>query len=776
MLKRLIGNDIRQNKLMSWGTLLFMAVSAMLLALTVLLFSSLTGAINGLMDKAEVPDYMQMHGGTVDEREIARFAESYAMASSGDSAGSWEEKRGIREWQICGFLNLDNSRVRLGGQSLADSTQDNGLCVQGERFDYLLDMENKRPEVFPGEVYVPVCYRDRYQLKVGDSMEIGSQGLTIAGFLRDAQMNSMMASSKRFLVNQADYERLRKEGEEEYLIEFLLCEGGDVGSLSAAYAEAGLPANGPAITRPLIRMINTLSDGTVIFVLLLLSFVVLLISLLCIRFMLLLQMERDRKEVGMLKALGVGKREIGQLYFAKYLLFSGCGGLAGLLAALLLKRPLARQLKELYGADSGGLLSLALAVLAVLLTEGIILSSVRRSLKRTERLSALEALFSSKASGSQTGRGRSDTGPYFRIGLVAAACTLLVLVPQNLYSTMSAPEFVTYMGIGDSEIRMDVRQSESIDQVTTGIAEALSQDTRVERYAVLRTIACPAVLADGEMVSLSVETGDHGIFPVSCQKGVLPQKEGEIALSVMNSRELGVTVGDSLWLVPDGRAVEYRVCGIYSDITNGGKTAKACHAGEGMPAMWSVFYVSLEKSGMFSEGRGYEREKEEWMEQYRQLGAGVVELADYVKETYGQTLEQLWLVSRVVMAVSMLVIFLVVLLFMRMIVEKNRYGISLHKALGFTDFSVKKSYFGKGLLPVAGGIWAGFLAGNLFGEKLCGWILEAFGAYSFRFVISWGRVLALIPAVLLGPAVLAVSAGIGEIRRIGASECCRGRE
>lgn len=194
MIKQLIWNDIKQNKLLSGATVFFMTLSCLLFSLTALLFSSLLGAIDGLMDKAVVPDYMQMHTGAVEVSEISRFAESHTE---------------IEDWQICQFLNLDNSQITLGGQSLADSTQDNGLCVQGNRFDYLLDMENSLPEVLPGEVYVPVCYQIRYDLSVGDRMEIGNYGLRIAGFLRDAQMNSMMASSKRFLVNTADYKAWR---------------------------------------------------------------------------------------------------------------------------------------------------------------------------------------------------------------------------------------------------------------------------------------------------------------------------------------------------------------------------------------------------------------------------------------------------------------------------------------------------------------------------------------------------------------------------------------
>ncbi len=84
-----------------------------------------------------------------------------------------------------------------------------------------------------------------------------------------------------------------------------------------AYTASGLPANGPTITRPLVRMMNALSDGTMIFVIFLMSIIMLLISMLCIHFILSLQMERDRKEVGMLKALGIGRKEIRRLYFAK---------------------------------------------------------------------------------------------------------------------------------------------------------------------------------------------------------------------------------------------------------------------------------------------------------------------------------------------------------------------------------------------------------------------------------------------------------------------------
>lgn len=753
MIIKLIGNDVRRHKLSSFMTVFFMAVCAMLTALTVLLFSGLLGAVGSLMDKAQVPDYMQMHAGKLDEPEIACFAERHGE---------------IREWQICPFLNLDNSRITLGGHSLADSTQDNGLCMQGERFDFLLDTENKIPKVWPGEVYVPVCYRTRYGLSVGDNMAVEGIGeaeeFVIAGFLRDAQMNSMMASSKRFLVNAADYERIKQQDggnnyQEEYLIEFLLEEGTDTNVFGTAAAKAGLPANGPAITKPLIRMMNVLSDGTLVFVIFLVSIMILLISLLCIRFMLLLQLERDRREVGMLKALGIGKAQIRRLYFAKYFLFSLTGAGIGILTALLLKNPMERQIQELYGVPEGGFQTGILGLMAVLFTEGIILIFIRITFKRMDKMSALKALLGAQE--IKTGRGQ-----YLLIGFVAAACVFLALVPQNLSSTISAPEFVTYMGIGDGEIRMDVRRTKDVDRTAEQIAAALEADAWVDKYAVLHTKSCTAVLSDGKRVNLAVETGRHGIFPINCLEGRLPEKEKEIALSSMNAEELGVSVGGDLRLSAGGKEADYRVCGIYSDITNGGKTAKAYHVEGSGPVIWSVIYVSLKGSDQMQL-----TQKEQWMAGYRLMGADVIDIGDYVKDTYSQTLEQLRLASLTALGIAVSVTALVAVLFMRLIVEQNRNLISLYKALGFTSRNLERTYFIKGMCPVISGIAAGLLTGNLWGEGICGMILKSFGVDGFRFVTVPARVLA-VSFLLLITAASAVWMGIREIKRVRAIECC----
>ena len=127
MQARIAWNDLKGSPLLSVTTWLFMAVSGFLFALTCFLAMGLLGSVDTLMEAAQTPDFLQMHAGEINEEALLQFA----------------QQPQVRDYQTLRFLNLENSSVMLGGNSLADSTQDNGVCVQSERFDCLVDLENR---------------------------------------------------------------------------------------------------------------------------------------------------------------------------------------------------------------------------------------------------------------------------------------------------------------------------------------------------------------------------------------------------------------------------------------------------------------------------------------------------------------------------------------------------------------------------------------------------------------------------------------------------------
>ncbi|MBQ1993966.1 MAG: FtsX-like permease family protein [Lachnospiraceae bacterium] len=719
-------------------------ISITMIALTVMLFTNLTGAIDNLMKMAKTPDYLQMHTGETDTEEIERFV---------------RENSEVTDYQILSFLNLDNTILSLGGESLIDSTQDNGVCVQGSRFDYMLGMDNKLPKVFPGQVYVPVCYESVYNVKTGDIMKIGKEELEVAGFIRDSQMNSMMASSKRFLVCEEDYIKLKPLGREEYLIEFLFDENTDNNAFKTAYENAKLPMNGPTITSPLIKMMNTLSDGIMILIILIISLLVLTITLVCIRFMLLTRVVSEAGEVGLLKAIGISKKNIRAMFLRRYCLLTLTGGILGVIVSLLVFEPLSVQMQKLYGVSENNAVKIFFALLsAVLVGVGIILF-VLVILRKLNEMTALKAL-----TGNIGERKKSNK---FCVGIVTAIAVFLMMIPSNLYTTLSAPEFVTYMGIGNAQIRMDMREGETGREDFNRIKELLSEDSSVEEYALYQTCSTHVKLNDGTSMNMLMEQGNHKSFPVTYSKGCEPDSENEVALSYLLSEELGLYPGDTFQVEKAGRYEECKVSGIYSDITNGGKTAKIFtdDLDDTENVMWRIGYVMLKENA----------NQQAFVDKYTSEGAEVVDILSRIKGTYGPTLMQVQKASIMVKVISVLIILLVITLFVRMIIANQRNQMSVKKAIGFKTSDIRKA-FCKSCVPyIVTGIILGTLCGCTLGENICGVALQSLGATDFKFVLNIWPVTANI---IFGSvaAMLAVYLGSTGIKNIKAVECCSGRE
>jgi len=285
MYYRTIRNDILRNKAITLTIMMFVAAAAMLVSLAALLVVNLSGAIDTLMNQAKTPHFMQMHSGEMDSTRLAAFVEQHSE---------------ITQYQVLEFLNVDGAQIIFEEGSLAGSVQDNGFSVQSEKFDFLLDLNGNVIQVSDGEIYVPIPYMQQGLAKFGDRVQVSGKEFTVAGFVRDSQMNSLLSSSKRFLVSENDYAEIREFGSVEYLIEFRLTDLSELGEFETAYTSAGFEANGPTITYPLFKLLNGLSDGLMIGVILLVSALVIVVAFLCIRFSLLAKIEEDYREIGVM--------------------------------------------------------------------------------------------------------------------------------------------------------------------------------------------------------------------------------------------------------------------------------------------------------------------------------------------------------------------------------------------------------------------------------------------------------------------------------------------
>ena len=782
---RIIRNEVARKKGAMLVVFAFILLASLLVAGGAGLIVELNSSLSRLFADAKAPHFVQMHAGEIDPKAVEAWSQGNSL---------------VDDFQIAEMISVDGSSLFLSDAEVPEgnSIMDISFVAQNERFDYLLDMDNRKLDVEPGEIGVPVYYAEEKGVDVGDRVTVAGEGYsheyTVSSLVRDAQMNPAIVHSKRFLLNTADYERLKADiTNREFLVEFRLTDPGRIDEFSTAYQEADLPQRGPAVDYQLFKILNAVSDGIVAAVVIILSLVLMVIAGLCLRFTILATVEEDYREIGVMKAVGMPRGRIKGIYLAKYIALGGSAAALGYLASLPLTSLVTGNIARYMGRAPQGGAGLVVPMLAAATIFAMVAVSAMLVLRRFDRVSAVEALRAeSRSEAPRPGRvltlsagrlfniniflGMRDALQRFRLfGLLtfvfffAAGVTL---IPLHFLSTIRSPSFISYMGIGSSDIRVDLRQSEEIERRFDGVVEHIAADPDVARFTPLVTSLFTMVHENGETERLAIQTGDFTVFPLDYLHGRAPRSEDEIALSYLNARDLDKKVGDTVTLrsgagaagvtgqggaggaagagqadlrgrgnAGAGGDLPMRVTGIYQDVTDGGRTAKAVLPPNRENILAST--VSLDVAPGTDVGAK--------MLEYSELfaPARVTDLRSYLSQTLGNTIDGLVMVTIGATAVGVAVAVLITSLFLRMLISKDSKRIAVMKSLGFSLRSLRVQYLTTALLLLVIGIGAGSLFSNTVGQRLVGFVWGFMGASQIRFVIDPLQAYVLMPLLLM---------------------------
>lgn len=759
---KIIKNDIRESKLIMATTTMFITIAAVLVALAMILSVNLSGSIDTLMEKTQSPHYMQMHAGNLDNAQLAKFVKNNGNVSA---------------YEASEFLNLSGTDIEIGGHSFADSVEDNGLAVQNKKLDFFVDMENRPIQPKPGELYVPVAFKKQGFAKVGDKAMIAGKEFTVTGFLRDGTMNSQMAGSKRLLLHQKDYDTLFSKGRLEYIIQFRLKDPSKLNQFEAAYKKAEIGVNGPSGSHRLFKLGNAMSEGVLIGILLLISLLVVLMTFMCIRFTLLAKIEEDYREIGVMKAIGLQIKEIKKIYLAKYAALSILGSLLGYLLSVPLSYLLLKNIKLFMGESANEGLSWFLAFAGVIAVMLLIIGYVYRLLNRFKKVSAVEAIRFSAANekiNTKTQvnlRKRTLFSVDTRLGIidimnrkkmyvtmlfVFILSTFIMIVPALVYHTTVSEDFVENMGFSHQvDIGASLYQSTNNVKYEKKLTDYLEQDPDVADFSKIVTKNFAVKAAGTTENVLSVELGNHQKFPVDYLKGRAPKKRNELALSTINAEEYNKKIGDSLVLIRNGKEQRFTVCGIYANVFNGGKTAKAIFEDKEATSIWTDIYIKLKDS----------EQTEKKMTHYKKDLPFVKmnNVREYRDQTFGSTIQSIMLIALGSSLVALLITGLITSLFMKLLLVKDKKEIATLKALGFTNQRINHQYLSRSLTVLLIGLVTGTLLAMSVGKGMSGLIAVALGGVSVQLkgslLIYLGCPLLMLATTIIATKVVTAQAG-----------------
>ncbi|MDG3044916.1 ABC transporter permease [Bacillus sp. B6(2022)] len=162
-------------------------------------------------------------------------------------------------------------------------------------------------------------------------------------------------------------------------------------AFQSLYQSSELPQQGPAVTLPLLHMLNALTDGMVIAILLLVCFLLISISLLSLRLAMTAAIEEDEREIGILKVLGIPLSKIKQLYVGKYAVLACIGCIAGYLMTLMYGDLFTANIQQ-YMGNRLSFIHQVIPLLVSILTAMIVISFSYTVLRRFGQISAAQAI------------------------------------------------------------------------------------------------------------------------------------------------------------------------------------------------------------------------------------------------------------------------------------------------------------------------------------------------------------------------------------------------
>jgi putative ABC transport system permease protein len=748
MFLKMVKNDFIRQKIVSLSVFVFITMAVILAASAINNIANLIQSMSDLQERAIPADITQMHAGEFDQAEVDKFTEDQ------------RENIAIQETMV--LLTLDGSNIHFGNnQTMAGTIQDISFVVQNKDFDFILDLDNEKLDVKEGFVAVPIYFMQQYDLKIGDSITVKSgeyeKEFLISDYARDYEMNSSLTSSKRFVINQADYNEMlvKQAGELEYLIEFQLHEKGDSDAVQTAYIEGSLPANGPTVGGKVFLLFNAMSDATVAMLIILISILLIMIASLCIRLTFLATIDEDLREIGVMKAIGISKKDIKKVYLNKYRVMSVAAGIIGYFMSFAVVNLFNGNMRLYISSDLSGNLKYVLALIAPLLVYFMIVMYCKKVLKRIDKISAVEAL---RKDSMDRGKNRKYSFPllknkffntniymglrdvwkrfklYRLLFIIFIVCTFIAILPINIYNTMNSPEFSTYMGIGNSDMRIDLRRTDTITEDFNKLLEELENDSDIENYAAYITSSYQVKNTEGSWDYINIETGDFSVFPLKYLEGRALQAEDEISLSYANASKDGLNkkVGDEVVVRVGGAEKTLTVTGIYQDITNGGKTAKA-HTGLGLnedSVLWYIVSMNVAPGVDATEKINY------YQNAYH--SAQVNDIKEYTVQTLGNIIDQMSLLVISAIAIAVIIAVLITALFLRMLLSKDMSQIAIMRSMGLTSKNIQHQYMAGTLMVLILGIIVGVLASNYLGELLVSMALSTMGAAKIEFIhVAW---------------------------------------
>lgn len=581
----ILKKDLKRKKAMNMILLLFIILATMFVSSSVNNIINVTTALDNYFEMANAPDYFVA---TMNKNLSVDIDETVGSASAVDRYAV----ENILFLSSDNFIFGDEDIVINGGTNLVQS--DIGM-------NYFLSDGSILETVKPGEFYMTEGKADALGVDVGDRLTIELNGVSrefvLADKIKDALLGSNQLSITRYIISEEDFECfLSAENTEEYY-------GGTLVYLYSSDMEKVSTQIKPIVDNSIRTMDRAFMEFCYIFdmivvgVLLVVSIILIAIAFVVLRFTISFTLFEEFREIGVMKAIGIGNFRIRGLYLVKYMGLSVIGAAIG----FALSFPFGEMLMSvssqsiIVGNQSPILINIFCTVLVI----AVILLFCYECTDKVKKMTPIDAIRNGqtgerfrKKSLMSLGKSKLSVTPFLalndivsspkRYGIISLTfflCLSLLLILSATVSTMNSDSLATTFGWADCDIYIDSKIGaeymledghEKLEKHLNNMEQTLAQNDIPAKCYQETMFNLPVDFGENESNICIYQGTGTTMDMYEYTAGTVPQNTDEIAITRIAADKLNANIGDTVTIKTIDGDKEYMITGFFQSMNTQG--------------------------------------------------------------------------------------------------------------------------------------------------------------------------------------------------------------
>ena len=750
--------NIRKSKSATVSLLLFILVAALLLNMGLMVNTRLNAFFDQKTEQLKDPHAIFV----MDQASYHSAHNEYLTNYSG-----------VKETETEEIININNAKVPFGNGELT-----NNFVIYNadtKRTIGPLNLVEKQTTTSINDIYVPYIFKTNGGYKLGDDFTITYQDRNydyrIAGFLETTMIGTTNSGLLKFMLPDTAYQSLADQLDNQskgMMISVVMEDKKQSPKLNNDFFQN--------VKRPqtvestsyiwgldieLLKNVDSLVIKIIATIIIAFSAIIVIVSLIVIKFRVSNNIEDDMANIGVLKSIGYTSKQILSSIMLQYFLITLSASVVGIALSYALMPLIGNIISILSGLVWINSFDISINLFSIFIVTFCVVIVTLLSAFRVRKILPVAAL----RGGIQTHSFRKNYLPLEKakgsLHFTLAIKSMLANVKQNIMilliimSLTFATVFsvVLYYNIAfDKSAFVNLFGEEPANVMIYGkpdtdTNELLSHIKQMDQVRNVNIVDFISIKIDDYSVYTSVTENFNRLKNNIVYEGRQPKYENEISISWVVSNQINKGIGDTVNVKYGAETDSYVITGLSQTVGNLGQTASLTM--EGIQRLQpdykgTTFFVYLD--GISNKGFIHNIQK--------QYGNYIVDTLDFDKQIESQTsmyTDAVFAVMVIVLTITVLVVVLILYLVIQTIITKRKKEFGVMKAIGYSTIQLMNQ-ISISLLPIIiTGVGIGSLLGIFFTNPMLSVLLSSAGVKRLEFTIH----LPIIAMVCVGIIILA---------------------